>query len=68
MPRGVKKKVIDGAYAKNNKTCKFTPSQQLEIARRAAWFWTNNQLIDFAKEEYGIKASYDNFSYYRNST
>lgn len=44
-------------YDSMNQTRKFTPSQQLEIARRIAWFWTNSEITEFARTEFQISIS-----------
>src|SRR3990167_8294514 len=54
-------------YTEENVTHKFTPEQQLEIVRRIAWFWTNNELVKFAQKEYGRNITYLAIAWYKGS-
>lgn len=45
-------KLIAQRYKSTNKTHKFLPNEQIELARRIAWFWTNKQITEFAKSEF----------------
>lgn len=49
-------------YQKDNITHKLLPSEQLEVARRIAWFWTNKQIGDFVKESFQKELSCPAFS------